>query len=124
MISSRSPLALLLAMTLLVPAEAHVVTGGCVPGFHTGAAASMSVRTPVPASSHQAASCATHHQGERPVRGGMQHCSTPSTCATSVALLENNSSLGEGQGGTAAPTLFPTTPSSRIATPRTPPPRR
>jgi hypothetical protein len=123
MIHNRLPLALLLAMTLLVPAEAHVVTGGCLAGFHTVTPASMSMQAQLPAPSHQAASCATHHQGERPVRGGMQHCSTPSTCAASVALLENHASLREWQAKTAGPVLFPTMPSSRVAPPATPPPR-
>jgi hypothetical protein len=121
MIPGRLPLALLLAVTLLVPAEAHVVTGGCLPGFHTTAPAMVVQQAPAP--SHRMVNCATHHQGERPVRGAMQHCGVPSTCAASVALLEGHASVIAEAAEIAAPTLFPTTPSSRVTPPGTPPPR-
>jgi hypothetical protein len=120
MIRIRSPLALLLAATLLAPGEVHVVTGGCLPGSR--AAAVLEVQAQPPAS-HQAASCAAHHPGRGPVRGGMQHCSTPSTCAAGVALFESRPTLHERQAEVTAPTLFPTTLSSRVAPPGTPPPR-
>ena len=120
---TRTPLALLLAATLLVPGEVHMVTGRCLPGTHTVAAATLDVQAEPPAPSHQAASCAVHHSGQGPVRGGMQHCSAPSTCAASVALLESSPPLRAWHAENAAPGLFPMTPSSRIAPPGTPPPR-
>jgi len=121
MIRIRSPLALLLAATLLAPGEVHVVTGGCLPGSHT-ATAMLEAQAQQPAS-HQAPSCAAHHPGNGPVRGGMQHCSAPSTCAAGVALFESRPPLRERQAEVTAPTLFPTTLSSRVAPPGTPPPR-
>jgi len=121
MIRVCSPLALLLAATLLVPGEVHVVTGGCLPGSHT-ATAMLEAQAQQPAS-HQAANCAAHHPANGPVRGGMQHCSAPSTCAAGVALFERRPPLREWQAEVTAPTLFPTTPSSRVAPPDTPPPR-
>ena len=123
MIRTRSPLALLLAATLLVPGEVHVVTGGCLPGSHAVASAMSAMQTQLPASWHQTASCETHHPGQGPVRGGMRHCTTPSTCAATVALLEGRAPLREWRAEIAAPVLFLTIPSSRVAAPRTPPPR-
>jgi hypothetical protein len=119
----RSPLALLLAATLLVPGEVHVVTGGCLPGSHTVASAMLAMQAQLPASSHQTASCATHHPGQGPARGGMQHCTTPSTCAATVALFEGRAPLREWRAEIAVPVLFLTVPSSRVAPPVTPPPR-
>ena len=123
MIRIRSPLALLLAATLLVPGEVHVVTGGCLPGSPTGASVMSAMQAESPASPHQAASCATHHPGQGPARGGMQHCSTPSSCAASAALLEDPIPQREWRAEIAAPALLLTAPSSRIAPPVTPPPR-
>lgn len=123
MIRTRSPLALLLAATLLVPGEVHVGTGGCLPGSHTVDPAMLAMHTQPPAAPYHAASCATHHPGPGPVGGGMQHCSAPSTCAASVALLETRVSLREWQAELVVPALVPTTPSSRVAPPGTPPPR-
>jgi hypothetical protein len=123
MIRTRSPLALLLAATLLVPGEVHMGTGGCLPGSHAVAPAMLEVQTQSPASSHQAASCATHHPGQGPIHGGMQLCSAPGTCPASVALLESRLPLREWQAEVATPSLFPTIPSSRVAPPGTPPPR-
>jgi hypothetical protein len=122
MIPIRSPLALLLAATLLVPGEVHVVTGGCLPGSHAVASAMSTMQAQLPAS-HQAANCETHHPGQGPVRGGMRHCTTPSTCAATVALLEGRAPLGEWRAEIAVPGLFLTDPSSRVAPPVTPPPR-
>ena len=122
MIRIRSPLALLLAATLLVPGEVHVVTGGCLPGSHI--ATSMLVAQPQPPAAHQAPNCATHHPGQGPVRGGMQHCSAPSTCAASVALLESRPPVLDWRANVTAPILLPMTPSSRVAPPSTPPPRQ
>ena len=119
---TRSPLALLLAATLLVPGEAHVVTGRCPPGPHAAVGAMSEVQAQHPAS-HQATSCAIHHPGQYPVPGGMQHCSAPATCAAGVALLETFPPLSERQAEIAAPALFPATPSSHLAPPGTPPPR-
>ena len=119
----RSTLALLLAATLLVPGEVHVVTGGCLPGSRTVASAMSTMQAQLPTSSHQTASCATHHPGQGPARGGMQHCSTPSSCAASAALLEDRAPLREWRGEIAAPALSLTAPSSRITPPGTPPPR-
>lgn len=118
---TRSPLALLLAATLLVPGEVHVVTGGCLPGLH--AAAMVEVQAPHSASP-QATSCATHHPGQYPVRDGMQHCTAPSTCAAGVALLETFPPLREWQAEIVAQVLFRTTPNSHVAPPGTPPPRQ
>jgi hypothetical protein len=123
MIRIRSPLALLLAATLLVPGEAHVVTGGCLPGSHTVASAVPAMQAELPASSHQAATCETHHSGQGPVRGGTRHCTTPSTCVATVALLEGRAPLRELRAEIAVPVLFLTAPSSRVAPPVTPPPR-
>jgi hypothetical protein len=119
----RSPLALLLAATLLVPGEAHVVTGGCLPGPPTVASVVSAMQAELPASSHQAATCETHHPGQGPVRGGMRHCTTPSTCVATVALLEGRAPLREWRAEIAVPVLFLTAPSSRVAPPVTPPPR-
>ena len=124
MIHIRSPLALLLAATFLVPGEVHVVTGGCLPGSPTVASAVSAMQAQLPTSWHQTASCATHHPGQGPARGGMQHCSIPSTCAASVALFEGRAPLREWRAEIAAPVLFLTTPSSRVAPPSTPPPRQ
>ena len=123
MIRIRSPLALLLAAALLVPGEVHVVTGGCLPGFHTVVSAVMERQMQPPASSHHATRCETHHPGQGPVRGGLRHCATPSTCAATVALLQPRAPLGEWRAEIAAPVLFLTFPSSRVAPPVTPPPR-
>ena len=119
---TRSPLALLLAATLLVPGEVHLVTGGCSAGPHAAAGAMLEMQTQHPAS-HQPTSCAAHHPGQYPVRGGMQHCTAPGTCAAGVALLETFPLLRERQAEIAAPALFPATPSSHLAPPGTPPPR-
>jgi hypothetical protein len=123
MIRIRSPLALLLAATLLLPGEVHVVTGGCLPGSQAVASAMSAMEAQLPASSHQMASCDTHHPGQGPVRHGMRHCTTPSTCATTVALLEGRAPLRESQVEIAVPVLLLTVPSSRVAPPVTPPPR-
>ena len=123
MIRFRSPLALLLAAMLLVPGEVHVVTGGCLPGPHTAPSTMLTMEAQLPASSHEPASCETHHPGQGPVRGGMRHCTTPSTCAATVALLEGRAPLHEWRAEIAGPVLFLTVPSSRVAPPVTPPPR-
>jgi hypothetical protein len=123
MIRIRSPLALLLAAVLLVPGEVHVVTGGRLPGFHAVPSAMSAMQAQLPASRHETASCATHHPGQGPARGGVQHCTTPSTCAATVALLEGRAPLREWRAETAVPVLFLTVPSSRVAPPVTPPPR-
>jgi hypothetical protein len=119
----RSLLALLLTATLLVPGEAHVITGGCLPGPRTIASAASAMQAGLPASPHQAATCETHHPGQGPVRGGMRHCTTPSTCVATVALLEGRAPLREYRAEMAVPTLFLTALSSRVAPPVTPPPR-
>jgi hypothetical protein len=119
---TRSPLALLLAATLLVPGEVHVVTGRCPPGPHAAVGAMSEVQAQHPAS-HQATNCAAHHPGQYPVRGGMQHCTAPGTCAAGVALLETFPPVREGQAEIAGPAVLPATPSSRVAPPITPPPR-
>jgi hypothetical protein len=123
MIRIRSPLALLLAATFLAPGEAHVVTGGCLPGPHTTASAVSAMQAQLPASPHQTVSCATHHPGQGPARGGMQHCPAPSTCAAPVALLEGRAPLREWRAEIVVPVLFLTVPSSRVSPPVTPPPR-
>ena len=123
MIRIRSPLALLLAATLLVPGGAHVVTGGCLPGSPMVASSVSAMQADLPASSHQAATCETHHPDQGPVRGGMQQCTTPSTCVATVALLEGRATLREWGARIAVPLLFLTAPSSRVAPPVTPPPR-
>jgi hypothetical protein len=123
MVRIPSPLALLLAATLLVPGEVHVVTGGCLPEPHTASTTMLAMEAQAPASSPQAANCETHHPGQGPVRGGMRHCTTPSTCATPVALLEGRVPLREWRAELAEPVLFLTVPSSRVAPPVTPPPR-
>lgn len=121
MIRTRSPLALLLAATLLVPGEVHVGTGGCLPGSPAVASGMSGMQAQLPA--HQIASCETHHPGQGPVRGGMRHCTTPSTCAPAVALSESRAPLREWRAEIAVPVFFSTVPSSRIAPPVTPPPR-
>jgi hypothetical protein len=123
MIRIPSPLAMLLAAALLVPGEVHVVTGGCLPGSHAVASAMSAMQPQLPAESHQLASCETHHPGQGPVRGGMRHCTTPSTCAATVALLEGRTPLREWRAEIAVPGSFLTDPSSRVAPPVTPPPR-
>jgi hypothetical protein len=119
----RSPLALLLAATLLVPGEAHVIAGGCLRGSPTISSAMSAMQAQLPASPHQTATCETHHPGQGPVRGGMRHCTTPSTCAATVALFEGRAPLREWRAEIAVPVLFLTAPSSRVAPPVTPPPR-
>lgn len=119
---TRSPLALLLAATLLVPGEVHMVTGRCSPEPHAGGAM-LEMQAQHPAS-HQAPSCAAHHPGQYPEPGGMQHCTAPGTCAAGVALLEAFPPLREGQAEVTAPALFPATPNSHVAPPGTPPPRQ
>jgi hypothetical protein len=122
MIRIRSPLALLLAAVLLVPGEVHVVTGGCVPGSPAVASRVSGMPAQFPAS-HQITGCETHHPGQGPVRGGMRHCTIPSTCAPAVALSEGRAPLREWRAEIAVPVLFLTAPSSRVAPPVTPPPR-
>jgi hypothetical protein len=123
MIRIRSPLALLLAATFLVPGETHVVTGGCLPESASAASAVSAMRAALPASSQQATTCDTHHPGQGPARGGMRHCTTPSTCVATVALLEGHAPLREWRAEIAVPVLFLAAPSSRVAPPVTPPPR-
>jgi hypothetical protein len=123
MIRIRSPLALLLAAMLLLPGEVHVVTGGCLPGPRTASSTMLAMEAQSPASSHPPASCETHHPGQGPVRGGMRHCTTPSSCAAPVALLEGYTPPREWRAEIAGPALFLTAPSSRVAPPVTPPPR-
>jgi hypothetical protein len=123
MIRIRSPLALLLAAALLVPGEVHVVTGGCLPGSHTASSTMLAMEAQPPASSDQATTCEAHHPGQGPVRGGMRHCTSPSSCAAPVALLEGHAPLREWRAEIAGPVLFVTAPFSRVAPPVTPPPR-
>jgi hypothetical protein len=123
MIRICSPLALLLAAMLLVPGEVHVVTGGCLPGPQMASSTMLAMEAQLPAPSHQAANCETHHPGQGPVRGGMRHCTSPSSCAAPVALLEGHAPLREWRAEIAGPVLFLTVPSSRVAPPVTPPPR-
>ena len=121
MICIRSPLALLLTATLLLPAV-HVATGGCLPGCHA-VTAGMSLVQAELAAPHQGADCAAHHSGNRPVGGGMQHCSAPGTCAVGVALLTSWLPLREQQAEVTSPGSFVAILSSRVAPPVTPPPR-
>ena len=122
MTRTRSPLALLLAVTLLLPGEVHVLTGACLPGVHT-AAPMIGMQAPGPASPG-ATDCTAHHPGQGPVRGGMQHCGAPSTCAAGVALFEHGPLTADAQLYAAAPAPFLTTPHSLVTPPGTPPPRR
>ena len=121
MTRTRSPLALLLAVTLLLPGEVHVLTGACLPGVHA-AAAMIGMQAPGPASPRT--DCAAHHPGQGPVRGGMQHCGAPSTCAAGVALFEHGPLAADAQVYAASPAPPLTTPLSLATPPGTPPPRR
>jgi hypothetical protein len=120
---THSPLALLLAATLLVPGEVHVVTGRCSTGLHSAAGAMSEAQAQHPAS-HPTTSCATHHPGQYPASGGAQHCTAPGACAAGVALLESFPLWREGQAEFAAQALFSATPNSHVAPPGTPPPRQ
>lgn len=121
MIRTRPPLALLLAVALLLPGEVHVLTGGCLPGMPV-AGAEVQARHHAP-SSHPAERCAAHHHAGGPMRGGMQHCSAPGTCTTGVALLEPRTPLRESPAVVAAPLFVPTLHAGPVAPPSTPPPR-
>jgi hypothetical protein len=124
MIGIRSPLALLLAATLLVPAEVHVATGGCLPMLQSAAPTISAADTHHSQTPHRSSECATHHSDRSPTRGGgMQHCSAPSTCATGVALLEDRLLLRDVRIDSPTPVLFAATPSTRSTPPGTPPPR-
>ena len=124
MIRIRSPLALLLAATLLVPGEVHVVTGGCLPGPHAVAARHVG--------GAGSAAGAIASGGE--LRGLITLAKDLCAAACSIAAPQAPAPqawlcsraappLREWQAEVAAPALFPTTPSSHIAPPGTPPPR-
>jgi hypothetical protein len=117
---TRSPLALFLVVTLLLPGEVHVLTGGCLPGLHAAAMERMQAAE----QTSPGTDCSSHHPGQGPVRGGMQHCSVPSTCVAGPALLESSQPVPATQVHAATPALFLTTPHSLVTPPGTPPPRR